>query len=85
MAERRVSAPIGPLLDALGVRISLDEGQQLVEALVIGKVVDFEADRRVATSMILGSSDGLDWISQRGLTAAATDILTADILRSTED
>lgn len=85
MAGRRTGTPVGPLLDALGVRIALDESQQLVEVLVIGKVVDFQADRRVATSLVIGASDGLDWIAQRGLVSASADILTADILRGSED
>lgn len=85
MGEPRTGAPIGPLLDALGVRIRLDDGQQLVEAMVIGKVVDFRIERRIATSMIIGTSDGLDWIDQRGLLAAGTDILLADIMRGADE
>lgn len=79
------AASVGPVLDALGVHLHLEDGQQLVEAMVIGKVVDFGEDRRVGTSMVIGTSDGLDWISQRGLLAAARDVLTADILRSTDE
>lgn len=85
MGDPRTSAPIGPLLDALNVRIRLDDGQQLVEAMVIGKVVDFRVERRTATSMVIGTSDGLDWIDQRGLLAAGTDILLADIVRGAEE
>jgi hypothetical protein len=60
--------PAGPMLDALGVTLDLDEGQQLTEAFVIGKVSDFESG---GTGLVLGTSEGLDWIGQRGLLDAA--------------
>jgi hypothetical protein len=71
--------PAGQLLDALGVTITLADGQQLVEAVVVGKAIGFGDER--STSLVIGSSSGLDWISQRGLVAAADDVLSGDIRR----
>ena len=78
---RRSSALVGPMLDALDVRVRLDDHQHLVEAMVIGKVVDLRADPCHSTSMIIATSGGLDWIEQRGLLGGAIDILAADTLR----
>jgi hypothetical protein len=72
--------PAGQLLDALGVTVTLADGQQLVEAVVIGKAIGFDDVER-STSLVIGSSDGLDWIAQRGLVAAANDVLSGDIRR----
>lgn len=75
-------APVGPMLDALGMRVHLDEGQHLVEAILIAKVIDIRASPREGTSMVIGTSEGLDWVAQRGLLAAARDVLVADILHA---
>lgn len=64
--------PLGALLDNLGVVGTVRDGQQIVEALVICKVVDFEGDDEV--SVLLATSKGLDWVAQGGLIAAAVDI-----------
>lgn len=64
--------PVGPLLDALGVTIELDANQQLTEAIVLAKVVDF-ADN--TTGLVIGASAGLDWLAQRGLISGAQHIL----------
>ena len=75
----------GQLLDALGVTIALAEGQQLVEAVVVGKAISFADDDARGTSLVLGSSDGLDWIAQRGLVASANDVLSGDLRRNDDD
>ena len=67
--------PVGPLLDMLGVGIELGANQQITEAVVLCKVVDF-ADR--TTGLAIGASEGCDWISQRGLVASAQHILDHD-------
>ncbi|GEL19346.1 hypothetical protein PA7_31830 [Pseudonocardia asaccharolytica DSM 44247 = NBRC 16224] len=46
--------PAAPLLDALGVTIHLDDGQQRAEAIVIGKVVDLAADDTRHESLVIG-------------------------------
>ena len=83
MSERRVGAPVGELLDSLGVRLRMADHQQLVEVLLIGKMVDFNGHG--STSLVIGTSEGLDWLGQRGLLGAAQDVLTADILRGADD
>ncbi|MGH3927541.1 MAG: hypothetical protein ACRDS1_04190 [Pseudonocardiaceae bacterium] len=60
--------PAGPLLDALGVTIDLKPDQQLTEALVIGKLADFDGGD---TALVLAKSKGLDWIAQLGLVHGA--------------
>jgi hypothetical protein len=72
VSDREADQPVGPLLDALGVTIELDANQQLTEAIVLAKVVDF-ADN--TTGLVIGASVGLDWISQRGIVSAAQHIL----------
>lgn len=65
--------PAGPLLDALGVTLPVESNQQLVECLVIGKVVDFSTDQ---TRLALGSHPGLDWIGELGLLHAALKVIS---------
>ena len=74
----------GPLLDALGVRLPLAADQQLVEVIVIAKAISFGDDDLPRTVIVVGTSDRLDWIAQRGLVAVASDIL-ADGLREDHD
>lgn len=63
---------VGALLDSLGVTMDLGEDQQLVEVVVLGKVAHFDTG---GTSVVLGNSEGLDWISQRGIVSAAQHVL----------
>jgi hypothetical protein len=67
--------PIGPLLDALGVTIVLEDNQQLTDALVIARGADFDTNE---TALVLSASTGLDWISQRGLVSAAQFVMDHD-------
>lgn len=62
----------GPLLDQLGVKVDLDEGQQITEVVILCKIADFDSG---GTALAIGISDGLDWIAQRGLLAAAEHVL----------
>jgi hypothetical protein len=64
--------PIGPLMDALGVQIELEESQQVTEVLVIAKVHDFKTGD---TAVGMYKSDCTDWVSQLGLLAAAQQIV----------
>ena len=68
------------MLDALGIRMHLNEGQQVVDAMVIAKVVSFDGGGD--TALLIASGVGLDWINQRGLLAAAGDLLVGDIVRA---
>jgi hypothetical protein len=63
--------PIGPVLDGLGTRIELDEGDLIASALVIAKVVDKDGD----VALMLASSEGLSWIEQNGLLTSAQQII----------
>lgn len=65
--------PIGPILDGLGVTIDLDDGDLIESALVLAKHVD--ADGLVSLS--LASSDGMSWLEQLGLLAAAQQIVNS--------
>ncbi len=66
----------GPVLDALGVTLDLDEHQQVTEAMIIAKIVDFGTDSP-GTYLVLSCSKGLDWIAQRGLMSTAQLMLDA--------
>ena len=63
----------GPILDALGVALDVAENDQVVEAMVICKVSSFE--RGGGTGLVIGTSAGLCWISQRGLVSTAQYVL----------
>lgn len=62
--------PAGPLLDNLGVTLDIEDedGDQLTDVMVIGRVTDFNTGD---TGLILATSPGLDWIAQHGLVRAA--------------
>jgi hypothetical protein len=62
---------IGQLLDSRGVTADLDEGDLVTDALVVLKVVQPGG----VVGIILGVSDGMDWITQRGLLAGADDLM----------
>jgi len=70
-------AGAGPLLDALGVTLDLEDGQQLTEAIILGKVIDFTDDEPGRAGLIISKSS-IDWISQRSLLSAAQRILAAE-------
>lgn len=79
-AAEDTAQPIGALLDALGVRVRLKPGQQLVDAVVLAKAVDFTDtdDGYENTSLVIAQSKSLDWISAHGLLSAARDIFRND-------
>jgi hypothetical protein len=68
--------PLGAILDNLGVAGTLRAGQQVLEALVICKVVDFDGEDEV--SVLMASSTGLDWVARGGLLMAARDIVSGN-------
>jgi hypothetical protein len=82
VADTEADQPVGPLLDALGVTIELEANQHLTEAIVLGKVIDLDDN---TTGLVIGSSNSLDWIAQRGLVAAAQHILDHDGCRDDDD
>jgi hypothetical protein len=65
---------IGPLLDALNVRLCVDEHDQITDALVITRVVNAKTGHTA-----LGvCHNGLDWITQAGLLSAAHQVQLSD-------
>lgn len=73
MSELGDDKPLGAILDNLGVVGALRDGHQIVEAVVVCKVVDFDQDGDV--SVLMASSTGLDWIARIGLLGAAKDVV----------
>lgn len=67
MSDTRV--PIGDRIDALGVRATLREGELVDGAVILMRVIESDGDVRVQTAW----SDGLDWVTKRGMIEAARD------------
>lgn len=62
---------IGGLLDSLGVRAQLDDGDLVSSAVVVMSVlVDGESNPRLT----IANSDGMSWIEQAGLLRLAERI-----------
>ena len=66
--------PIGPVLDAQGIEIRLPEGHLVSGAVVIMRLID--SDGRAYAKQAW--SDGMDWISRRGLIEVARDAERVD-------
>lgn len=66
------------LWDALELR----QGQQVKDAMMIGKIVDFE---KGITSISLSNTDGMDWVDQLGLLEAARLASTQSPLEPDDD
>lgn len=65
--------PIGPILDGLGVAISLEDGDLIESALVVAKIVNVDGE----TTVGIFDSAGMDWLAQLGLITAAHQIVTS--------
>lgn len=61
----------GPILDGLGITLSLEDGDLIASALVLAKVV--KADGQVA--LLIEDSEGMSWLDQLGLVSAADAII----------
>lgn len=57
----------------LWVALDLRENQQVLEAVLIAKVSDFDTG---ITSISMSNTDGVDWIDQVGLIGAAKIIIS---------
>ena len=77
MAEQ----PVGQILDALGVKVDLDEGDLPTDAYVILKIV--KADGTV--SMSNARSEALDWITRLGMITAAQQIENSGYTEASPD
>lgn len=65
--------PAGPVLDALGVMLDVEQADQVTEVIVIAKVASFGESG--GTGLVLATSNGLDWVAQRGLLSTAQWVL----------
>jgi len=54
---------LGERLDVLGVHAEIDDNELVDSAIVLLKVVDLDGGVRLA----VGWSEGLDWITRRGM------------------
>lgn len=62
--------PIGQTIDALGVRSTpLPEGHMVSDAIVLMRVISDTGETYISQVW----SEGMDWISRRGLLEAALD------------
>ncbi|WP_432136819.1 hypothetical protein [Streptomyces sp. bgisy154] len=59
--------PIGDVVDSLGIRATVDDGELVAGAIVILKVIDKDG----ATRLSLAHSEGLCWIERCGMLRVA--------------
>jgi hypothetical protein len=57
-------------LDQLGIRLDLDEGDLVSDAVLIAKVHKQDG----GVTVVLRTAHGTDWVTKRGLIAVANDI-----------
>lgn len=77
MAEQK----IGQLLDSLGVTIDLDEGDMVVDAHVLLKLVKDDG----TVSLVKAVSETLDWITLVGMLTAALHVENSGYANSRDD
>ena len=65
--------PAGPIVDGLGIVFDLNDGDLIASAIVIAKVVTAEGQ----ATLLIADSEGMSWIDQLGLVAAANAIIRA--------
>lgn len=63
---------LGDVIDALGIKATLEEGELLSGALLLLKVIDKDGDTRLS----LAGSEGLGWIERIGM------LRTAELIES---
>lgn len=72
--------PIGDVLDGIGIKATVADGELVAGALVLLKVIDNDGDVRLS----MACSDGLGWIERAGMLRIAesmeigTSNLTSD-------
>jgi len=69
-----MTAPIGDLLDSLGIRAELGEGELVTHAVVLLKVVQVDGGVGVRTLW----ADGTTWYDRRALLEIARGVEVAD-------
>lgn len=76
---RRVK--LGALVDALGITANLDDNDQIIDMVIIAKVVDADSS---ATGLGVYHND-IDWITQIGLITAARNVFERGDYEQVED
>lgn len=69
MLEDSESRKIGEIIDGLGLRMPLKEGDLVSEVVVVAKVIEADGQVRMSSSW-----SGDDWISRLGLLTAAQEL-----------
>lgn len=59
--------PVGPVLDGLGIRITLKDGDLVAGAIVLTKVVEADGGVRLGVTW----PDGMSWLERLGMLHAA--------------
>jgi hypothetical protein len=62
---------IGNLVDRHGVILDLEDADLVSDVLVVAKVSTTDG----GTTIAIGASDGMDWVTQLGLVTAAARII----------
>ncbi|MEU5853955.1 hypothetical protein ABZ799_01385 [Nocardiopsis dassonvillei] len=64
---------MGTSLDHLGIDVELEDGDLIASAVLISKIIKPDGTVAIAIS----DSDGMSWVEQLGLIAAAREIISA--------
>jgi hypothetical protein len=75
------SQPIGQILDGLGVRQELEDGDLVTDALVLTKLIDPAGVVQLGVS----HSDGISWIERLGLLHAALQLESQNGIRPADE
>lgn len=73
--------PIGDVLDGLGIRATLNEGELVAGAMVLLKVIDTDGDARLS----MAYSDGLGWIERAGMLRIAEGMESGTVKLAPDD
>lgn len=65
---------VGEIIDGLGVKLTLNDGDLIASALLITEVSEPDGQTRVSVAY----SEGMNWITRRGLIEVARDFETID-------
>lgn len=76
---------LGPVVDSLGISADLEEHESLTDVLIIGRITKFDGDASEQTRLLVCHNPGLDWISQMGLIAAASQAVNFGIGPASEE
>ena len=77
-----VERPLGPVIESLGITVCLDPDDQVTDVLAIIKTVNM---RTGEVALSLQRNETADWITQRGMMAAALDLISQPAERATEE